>query len=119
MTLPPPPTTVAGWPSTAISVTIDTPRALLGRHAEAQQAPKMRQRPSPHGASRLSVHAARRSLARPQLRPRASHGTTMMRRYLRQLGLVVLLVLPRSAAIAQSGRFDLEKTKTVLTGLIE
>jgi len=43
----------------------------------------------------------------------------MMRRYLRQLGLVVLLVLPRSAAIAQSGRFDLEKTKTVLTGLIE
>jgi len=32
---------------------------------------------------------------------------------------VVLLVLPRSAAIAQSGRFDLEKTKTVLTGLIE
>ena len=43
----------------------------------------------------------------------------MMRRSLRQLGLVVLLVLPRSAAIAQSGRFDLEKTKTVLTGLIE
>jgi len=32
---------------------------------------------------------------------------------------VVLLVLPRSAAIAQSGRFDLEKTKRVLTGLIE
>src|SRR6476659_1802299 len=43
----------------------------------------------------------------------------MMRRSLRQLGLVVLLVLPRSAAIAQTGRFDLEKTKTVLTGLIE
>ena len=43
----------------------------------------------------------------------------MMRRSLRHLGLVVLLVLPRSAAIAQSGRFDLEKTKTVLTGLIE
>ena len=43
----------------------------------------------------------------------------MTRRYLRQLGLLVLLVLPGSAAIAQSGRFDLEKTKTVLTGLIE
>jgi len=43
----------------------------------------------------------------------------MIRRSLRHLGLVVLLVLPRSAAIAQSGRFDLEKTKTVLTGLIE
>ena len=43
----------------------------------------------------------------------------MMRRYARQLGLLVLLVLPGSAAIAQSGRFDLEKTKTVLTGLIE
>jgi len=43
----------------------------------------------------------------------------MMRRSLRHLGLVVLLVLPRSAAIAQSGRFDLEKTKRVLTGLIE
>ena len=43
----------------------------------------------------------------------------MIRRSLRHLGLVVLLVLPRSAAIAQSGRFDLEKTKTVLTGIIE
>ena len=43
----------------------------------------------------------------------------MKRRYVRQLGLLVLLVLPGSAAIAQSGRFDLEKTKTVLTGLIQ
>jgi len=43
----------------------------------------------------------------------------MTRRYLRQLGLVVLLVLPWSAAIAQNGRFDLEKTKKVLTGVIE
>jgi D-alanyl-D-alanine-carboxypeptidase/D-alanyl-D-alanine-endopeptidase len=43
----------------------------------------------------------------------------MKRRYVRQLGLLALLVLPGSAAIAQSGRFDLEKTKTVLTGLIE
>jgi CubicO group peptidase (beta-lactamase class C family) len=43
----------------------------------------------------------------------------MTRRYVRQLALLVLLALPGSAAIAQSGRFDLEKTKTVLTGLIE
>ena len=43
----------------------------------------------------------------------------MKRRYVRQLGLVVLLVLPESAAIAQSSRFDLQKTKTVLTGLVE
>ena len=43
----------------------------------------------------------------------------MKQRYVRQLGLLVLLVLPGSAAIAQSSRFDLEKTKTVLTGLIE
>jgi CubicO group peptidase (beta-lactamase class C family) len=43
----------------------------------------------------------------------------MTRRYLRQLGVTVLLVLPRSAAIAQNGRFDLEKTKTVLPGVIE
>src|SRR6476659_10312740 len=43
----------------------------------------------------------------------------MMRRCVRQLGLLALLVLPGSAAIAQSGRFDLEKTKTVLTGVIE
>jgi len=31
----------------------------------------------------------------------------------------VLLVFPASAAIAQAGRFDLQKTKTVLTGLVE
>ena len=43
----------------------------------------------------------------------------MTRRYLRQIGLLVLVGLPRSAAIAQVGRFDLEKTKTVLTGLIK
>jgi serine-type D-Ala-D-Ala carboxypeptidase/endopeptidase len=43
----------------------------------------------------------------------------MTRRYVRELGLLVLLVLPGSAAIAQSGRFDLQKTKTVLTGLVE
>ena len=43
----------------------------------------------------------------------------MTRRTIRQLSLLVLLVLPGSAAIAQSGRFDLGKTKTVLTGLIE
>ena len=43
----------------------------------------------------------------------------MTRRYLRQLGLLVLLAAPGSSAIAQSGRFDLEKTKTVLTGVIE
>ncbi len=43
----------------------------------------------------------------------------MTRRPFHQLGLVVLLLLPSSAAIAQTGRFDLEKTKSVLTGLIE
>jgi serine-type D-Ala-D-Ala carboxypeptidase/endopeptidase len=43
----------------------------------------------------------------------------MKRRYVRQLGLLLLLVLPGSAAIAQSSRFDLEKTKTVLSGLVE
>ena len=43
----------------------------------------------------------------------------MTRRYLRRLGLLVLLAAPGSSAIAQSGRFDLEKTKTVLTGVIE
>src|SRR5262245_40609576 len=51
--------------------------------------------------------------------PRSSNGSTMTRRYVRQLGMLVLLVLPGSAAIAQSGGFDLEKTKSVLTGLIE
>ena len=43
----------------------------------------------------------------------------MTRRYLRRLGLLVLLAAPGSSAIAQSGQFDLEKTKTVLTGVIE
>jgi D-alanyl-D-alanine-carboxypeptidase/D-alanyl-D-alanine-endopeptidase len=43
----------------------------------------------------------------------------MTRRYLRQLALLVLLLVPGSAATAQSGRFDLQKTRTVLTGLIE
>ena len=43
----------------------------------------------------------------------------MKRRYLRQLGLLVLLAFPASAASAQSGRFDLEKTKKVLSGIIE
>ena len=43
----------------------------------------------------------------------------MTRRSVRQLCLLVLLVLPRTTAIAQGGRFDLKKTKTVLTGLIE
>jgi CubicO group peptidase (beta-lactamase class C family) len=33
--------------------------------------------------------------------------------------LALLLLVPCSAATAQSGRFDLQKTKTVLTGLIE
>src|SRR5690348_1808263 len=43
----------------------------------------------------------------------------MTRKYLRQLGMAVLLVLPRSVAIAQNGRFDLEKTKKVLTAVID
>jgi len=42
----------------------------------------------------------------------------MKRRYTRQLGLLTLVVLPGSA-IAQNGRFDLEKTKTVLTSVIQ
>ena len=42
----------------------------------------------------------------------------MKRRHVRQFGLLLLLVLPGSA-VAQSGRFDLQKTKTVLTGLVE
>ncbi|MGH7619662.1 MAG: serine hydrolase domain-containing protein [Gemmatimonadaceae bacterium] len=42
----------------------------------------------------------------------------MTRRHLRQLGLLVLLALPRSAANAQTGHFDLEKTKAVLSSLI-
>jgi D-alanyl-D-alanine-carboxypeptidase/D-alanyl-D-alanine-endopeptidase len=43
----------------------------------------------------------------------------MMRRHLRHLGLLVLLVLPWSASVAQTGRFDLEKTKTVISRLVE
>ena len=42
----------------------------------------------------------------------------MTRRYIRHLCLLVLLV-PASATSAQSGRFDLEKTKKTLTGVIE
>ncbi|MEP6496012.1 MAG: serine hydrolase domain-containing protein [bacterium] len=43
-------------------------------------------------------------------------------RSLRQLGpvlLLVRLVLPWSASVAQTGRFDLEKTKTVVSRLVE
>src|SRR6186713_404418 len=43
----------------------------------------------------------------------------MMRRYACLLALLVLPGLSGSAATAQSGRFDLEKTRTVLTGLIQ
>lgn len=43
----------------------------------------------------------------------------MMRRLLRWLGPLLLLVLSVPAATAQGGRFDLEKTKKVLSGLIE
>ena len=43
----------------------------------------------------------------------------MTRRYAGLLALLVLPVLPGSTATAQSGRFDLEKTRTVLTGLIQ
>ncbi len=43
----------------------------------------------------------------------------MRHSYLRQLGLLALLILPASPAIAQNGRFDLEKTKRVLTGVIQ
>ena len=42
----------------------------------------------------------------------------MMRRN-SQLALLLLLLSPATAATAQGGRFDLEKTKSVLTGLIE
>ena len=37
----------------------------------------------------------------------------------RRLAILALLILPASPALAQSGRFDLQKTKTVLTGLVE
>lgn len=46
----------------------------------------------------------------------------MMRRYARPLGTLLFLTLPTSAALAQgngTGRFDLQKTKTVLSGIIE
>ena len=39
--------------------------------------------------------------------------------YARRLAVLALLILPASPAFAQSGRFDLQKTKTVLTGLVE
>jgi len=45
-----------------------------------------------------------------------------MRRYLGQLGLLLVVILPRSAAGAQgtqSGKFDLDKTKEVVSGLVE
>lgn len=40
-------------------------------------------------------------------------------RYVRRLCLLVLFILPGSTALAQSGRFDLEKTKKTLKGVIE
>jgi CubicO group peptidase (beta-lactamase class C family) len=43
----------------------------------------------------------------------------MTRRCLRQLGSLVLLLLPGFAAVAQGPGFDLEKTKTVVSGLVE
>ena len=43
----------------------------------------------------------------------------MTRRCVRHLVLLMLVVLPAPTAIAQSGRFDLEKTKTVLSGVIQ
>ena len=43
----------------------------------------------------------------------------MMRLHRHLLGLLALLVLPGSAAIAQNGEFDLAKTKAVLTTVIE
>ena len=39
--------------------------------------------------------------------------------YVRQLGLMAVLVLPASPAVAQTVRFDLQKTKTILSGLAE
>src|SRR5881394_317344 len=43
----------------------------------------------------------------------------MTHRYARQLALLALLVLPGSSGVAQNRRFDLQKTKTVLTGLVQ
>src|SRR6185503_1842590 len=73
----------------------------------------------PTVAGRLPVYVTRHSLARLPSHSARSHGASMTRRSVRQLCLLVLLVLPRTTAIAQGGRFDLKKTKTVLTGLIE
>lgn len=39
--------------------------------------------------------------------------------YARRLAILALLTLPASPAFAQSGRFDLQTTKRVLTGLVE
>ena len=43
----------------------------------------------------------------------------MTRRFLRHLAIGFLLLVPAASAAAQAGQFDLNKTKTVLTGLIE
>ena len=43
----------------------------------------------------------------------------MIRRFAYLPALLLLFVLPGSAATAQNGKFDLEKTKTVLSGLIQ
>jgi CubicO group peptidase (beta-lactamase class C family) len=43
----------------------------------------------------------------------------MTRQYRRLLGSLVLLVLPASGAMAQTGKFDLARTKAVLTPIIE
>jgi D-alanyl-D-alanine-carboxypeptidase/D-alanyl-D-alanine-endopeptidase len=43
----------------------------------------------------------------------------MIRRYLCLLGMLVLVVFPGSAAIAQGAKFDLAKTQAVLTTLIK
>ncbi|MCC6929426.1 MAG: serine hydrolase [Gemmatimonadaceae bacterium] len=43
----------------------------------------------------------------------------MMRRNARSLGMLLLLAMPASTALAQEGKFDLQKTKTVLSGVIE
>src|SRR5689334_18730374 len=60
------------------------------------------------------------SLARSPTSPaRSPHGTMMTRRYARLLVMMWLVVLPGSTAIAQNGRFDLEKTKTVLSSVIQ
>src|SRR3954464_14566724 len=65
-------------------------------------------------ACRYRLRAVR-SLAPPPFPPALPTDQQMIRRYLRQLGLLVLLVIPGSVASAQTGRFDLEKTKAVLT----